>query len=150
MGLPVAVAAALYGFELRGRGLLYTGFDDGFLDVTVRSLVRYQLGVESAAVAVVVTVIGAGASLWLLFDWLRDGGRWDAPADGCCPAAAQRHRVAAAQSGLRDELPREPGRALLHPAILAHGGRCVGQCGRSEDPRAAWLALPFLFFPLFI
>ncbi len=147
IGLPVAVAAALYGFELRGRGLLYTGFDDGFLDVTVRSLVRYQLGVESAAVAVVVTVIGVVASLWLLFDWLRDGGRWTLLR--AVAALLLLNAIGSLLLNLLFGMNFPENRVALYyiPLFLLTVAAALDSVADLR-PRAAWLALPFLFFPI--
>lgn len=146
MGLPVAVAAARYGFELRARGLLYTGFDDGFLDVTVRSLVRYQLGVESAVVAVTVTVIGAGASLWLLFDWLRDGGRWTLLRT--VAALLLINAIGSLLLNLLFGMNFPENRVALYyiPLFLLTVAAALDSVADLR-PRAAWFALPFLFFP---
>lgn len=77
-GLTFFAAASYYGFELKERGLLYTGFDEGFIGVTVQSLVRYQLQVESETVAAVVTFIGALASLIILVRFSTRQLQWSA------------------------------------------------------------------------
>ena len=71
-------AAAHYGFQLKERGLLYTGFDEGFIGVTVQSLVRYQLQIESESIAIAVTVIGALASMLILLKFAMQSLRWSA------------------------------------------------------------------------
>ncbi len=77
-GLSFFAAAAYYGFELKERGLLYTGFDEGFIGVTVQSLVRYQLQVESETIATIITAIGALASLLVLLRFATKSLRWSA------------------------------------------------------------------------
>jgi hypothetical protein len=77
-GLSFFAAAAKYGFELKERGLLYTGFDDGFIGVTVQSLVRYQLQVESETIATIITAIGAITSLVVLLKFATKSLQWSA------------------------------------------------------------------------
>lgn len=77
-GLSFFAVAAKYGFELKERGLLYTGFDDGFIGVTVQSLVRYQLQVESETIATFITAIGAIASLVVLLRLATKSLQWSA------------------------------------------------------------------------
>lgn len=76
LGLGVFGAAAYYGFELRERGLLYTGFDDGFLEVTVRSLNLYQFGTEAHWLRWLIAVIGASTSIYLIYKVARNRFEW--------------------------------------------------------------------------
>jgi len=78
LGLPMFVAAARYAFELKERGLLYTGSADGFVEVTVRSLVRYQLDMESAPMSALLTAIGAGAGMFIVFRSVKGKMKWNA------------------------------------------------------------------------
>ncbi|MFM1875514.1 MAG: hypothetical protein RL266_1251 [Bacteroidota bacterium] len=66
LGVSVFAAVTYYGFELKDRGLLYTGLADGFIQVTVRSLVRYQLIKETPVFSAIIAVLGALCSLILL------------------------------------------------------------------------------------
>lgn len=77
-GLICFSAVSYYGFQLKGRGLLYTGLADGFVGVTVQSLVRYQLQIESHLVAVLITIIGGLSSLFLLFRLVLKRVGWSA------------------------------------------------------------------------
>lgn len=73
----IFAAAAFYAFELKERGLLYTGRAEGFIVVTVRSLVRYQLGVESQPVSILLTMIGAVSALYLTVKTLSKSLAWN-------------------------------------------------------------------------
>ena len=77
-GVLFFAAAAYYGFELKERGLLYTGFDDGFIEVTVASLVKYQLQTESGLVAVLITAIGGLSALSVLLTFGLKRLQWSA------------------------------------------------------------------------
>lgn len=78
LGIPVLLAAVAYAFGLKERGLLYTGLADGFIEVTVRSLVRYQLDRESALIANFVTLVGGLSALFLIIRFLSRSLRWSA------------------------------------------------------------------------
>lgn len=77
-GWPPVLAAAGYGFSLKDRGLLYTGFDDGFIAITVRSLARHQLGAESELLAGILVAVATVAFLVLLTRFLLRGLEWSA------------------------------------------------------------------------
>ena len=78
LGVPVLLGAVMYAFELKERGLLYTGLPDGFIEVTVRSLVRYQLDRESAPISNAVTIIGGLSAIFLILRFLTKSLRWNA------------------------------------------------------------------------
>lgn len=77
IGVSVFAAAAYYAFELKERGLLYTGLADGFIEVTVRSLVRYQLDQESAPIANFVTIVGGLSALYIVGRFLLASFKWN-------------------------------------------------------------------------
>ncbi|MCB0756406.1 MAG: hypothetical protein H6601_03045 [Flavobacteriales bacterium] len=78
LGVPVLLAAVVYAFDLKEKGLLYTGLADGFIEVTVRSLVRYQLDRESAPISNLVTLIGGISAVFLVFHYLTRSLKWNA------------------------------------------------------------------------
>lgn len=78
VGLSGLLAAAYYGFELKERGLLYTGLADGFVEVTVRSLVRYQMSMESGVLAAVFTWAGLLAVLAVIGRMAAHSLKWNA------------------------------------------------------------------------
>ena len=77
-GFSFFAAAAYYGFELKERGLLYTGLDDGFIEVTVASLVRYQLQIESGFLSMLMTAIGGFSAFALLMVFALKRLQWSA------------------------------------------------------------------------
>lgn len=76
LGVVMLIAASYYGFELKQRGLLYTGFPDGFVKVTVHSLIRHQFGVESMALAWGVALLGLSAGVLLIARFMFAGFHW--------------------------------------------------------------------------
>ncbi len=68
-GVPVALAA-LYSFEMKSRGLLYYGEGDSFLEITVHTLVKYTLGIESTALDWIIMIVGGLASVCLILKLL--------------------------------------------------------------------------------
>lgn len=76
LGVSMLLVAVAYAFELKEKGLLYTGLADGFIEVTVRSLVRYQLDRESAPIANFVTLIGGVSAVFLILRFLTKTLKW--------------------------------------------------------------------------
>lgn len=65
-GVVPMVLGALFAFALRDRGLLYHGSTEGFMAVTVSSLLRYTLGVDGVLAGTSVLLIALFASVTLL------------------------------------------------------------------------------------
>ena len=76
IGLPILAFAVIYALELKERGLLYTGFPDGFVKITVGSLLRHQFGVLSPVANWVVTMLGLSASFYLIVKFVSSGFHW--------------------------------------------------------------------------
>lgn len=70
--------AAYYAFELKNRGLLYTGKADGFISTTVRSLMLYELDVNSIPLATIITVVAVIAAAVLVFPIVLNRLQWNA------------------------------------------------------------------------
>lgn len=66
LGIVPLILGALFAFALRDRGLLYHGSTEGFMAVTVSSLLRYTLGVDGVLAWTSVLLIALFASLTLL------------------------------------------------------------------------------------
>lgn len=77
LGIPCLLWASVYGFELKKRGLLYTGFDDGFIEITVRSLLRYQLNNDSWILAVFISVLGTAAAISIMVRFFSRSLEWN-------------------------------------------------------------------------
>ena len=77
-GISFFLAATYYGLELKDRGLLYTGFDDGFIEVTVRSLIHFQLGQDSYPIAVFIAALGGVSAMVLIANFLLKSLEWNA------------------------------------------------------------------------
>lgn len=77
-GVSFFLAATYYGLELKDRGLLYTGFDDGFIEVTVQSLVHFQLGQDSYPIAVFIAALGGVSAVVLIAHFLLKSLEWNA------------------------------------------------------------------------
>jgi hypothetical protein len=66
LGVLPFVGFSYYAFEMKARGLLYYGSDDGFIALTVRTLNQYTFNSSSEILAILVTLIGAVASGYLI------------------------------------------------------------------------------------
>lgn len=78
LGGSVLAAASFYGFALREKGLLYTGFDDGFLEVTIKSLNEFQFGSDAIWLQWLVAIVGGASSIYVMANFLLSGLQWTA------------------------------------------------------------------------
>lgn len=78
LGMPALIAAIIYAFELKERGLLYTGLADGFVEVTVRSLVRYQWDSPAPPLANLIAAVGTISALFVLIRSIAHWLPWNA------------------------------------------------------------------------
>lgn len=76
LGGGLLIPVVRYALELKERGLLYTGFADGFIEVTVQSLVNFQFGYDSITLATFIALIAALAAAFLLVRVLVTNFEW--------------------------------------------------------------------------
>ena len=65
-GLLPFIGFSIISFQMKERGLLYYGEGTGFIDVTVKTLVRYTFGTDANWVIYSVVIIGVASTLSLL------------------------------------------------------------------------------------
>ena len=140
------IAAAYYGFQLKERGLLYTGMADGFVEVTVRSLVRYQLGMESQPISLFVAALGGLSALFVTFHFLMKSLEWSA-----VRLAAVFLLLNVAGSILLNQLfgmnfPENRVGIYYIPLFLFAAAGALDLMSE-RHAHAKWLALSFLIFP---
>jgi len=70
-GLLPFVALGAYALAMRSGGLLYYGERDGFVEVTVRTLMRYTLYADAPLLAWTASLFAALAGTWLLAKYLK-------------------------------------------------------------------------------
>lgn len=146
VGISFFLAAAYYSFQLKERGLLYTGLADGFIEVTVRSLVRYQLDRESQPISVFITALGGISAIWIIGHFLMKSLKWNA-----IRLAAVFLLLNAIGSILLNLLfgmnfpENRVGMYYIPLFLFSVGGALDLLSGRI--PQAKWLVLSFLIFP---
>jgi hypothetical protein len=145
-GSAFFAAASYYGFQLKERGLLYTGLDDGFIEVTVASLVRYQLQTESSVLSMLVAAIGAASGLFLLLRAALKSLEWSA-----IRLTAVLLLLNATGSILLNlvfgmNFPENRVGMYYIPLFLITVAGALDELGRTNT-KLKWLGLSFLFFP---
>ena len=146
LGASFFLAAAYYGFQLKERGLLYTGMADGFIEVTVRSLVRYQLDRESQPISVFVTALGGVSSILVIGYFLMKSLKWNA-----VRLAAVLLLLNAVGSILLNlffgmNFPENRVGMYYIPLFLITVGGALDMLAQ-KVPQVKWLAISFLIFP---
>lgn len=75
-GILVFSVVVYYGFELKEKGLLYTGSSDGFLLVTIRSLNLYQFGTEDRIAQGLIAILGGASGILVVLKLIASRFEW--------------------------------------------------------------------------
>jgi hypothetical protein len=147
LGLSFFAAAALYAFDLKERGLLYTGLADGFIEVTVRSLVEFQFDQESAPIANATTLVGALSAIYLIVNLIRSSLKWNAVS--LVAVMLFLNAVGSITLNLLFGMnfpENRVGMYFIPLFLITVAGALDGLAERFKQVK--WIALSFLFFPI--
>lgn len=144
--VPLALAVA-YALELKARGLLYTGFPDGFVKITVGSLIRHQFGVESPIVAWVVAMLALAAALFIIKRFVWSGFFWTMGRLLAVLLLLNALASIALNLLLGVNFPEDRVGVYFFPLFILTCLAAINQLATSK-PKWHWLALGFLVFPV--
>lgn len=147
VGLPLLVMAVMYALELKERGLLYTGFPDGFVKVTVGSLLRHQFRIESPIVAWIVAMLGLSASLFLLVRFVSSGFYWTMGRLAGVLLLLNALASISLNFFLGVNFPEDRVGVYFFPLFILTCIAAIDELGKTT-PKARWLAVGFAIFPL--
>lgn len=146
-GVSFFLASAYYGLELKNRGLLYTGFDDGFIEITVRSLVKFQLGADSYVLALFCAGLGGLAATILIVQFLMFSLKWTTIR--LMAVVLLLNATGSIMLNLLFGMNFPENRVgMYYIPLLLFTVAGLLDLAAQRTPRTKWLTLPLLIFPI--
>ena len=66
LGIAPFLFFTAYAFELKNKGLLYYGGNEGFVEITLKTLIKYTLGTDSLPLVGLISALGILSGVFLL------------------------------------------------------------------------------------
>lgn len=147
LGGGLLVVGAFYALKMRALGLLYTGNLEGFAEVTVRSIARFQFQYDSIELAWVIIALGAASIVFLQWAVIQ---RKIPFSTGNVVAALLLMNANGAiflANLMGVNYPEERTGVFFLTLFILTAGFAANRAAQLK-PKLQWLAIPLLFFPV--
>lgn len=147
VGVLAFAGAAYYALELKNRGLLYTGKADGFISTTVRSLMLYQLDINSIPLATITAFIGTIAAGLLIIPVLINRLKWSVVSLSAVLLILNGVGSVMLNAFFGMNFPENRVGIYFIPLFLITVAGAIDRMSTANNKKIKWLSIGFLILP---